>query len=100
MYLPKSCNSPLFFVTRRMFVASLRFSVYLVPTQVRHIICVKPNDELSARYLDGRGLLRQLSAAGVAAAARAGMSSLPAGKRVDKATFFRDFRAVPGAIQR
>lgn len=71
-----------------------------VAAQVRHILCVKPNDELSPSYLDGMGLLHQLSAAGVAAAAQIGMASLPAGRRVGKATFFRDFRVVPGAIQR
>ena len=68
--------------------------------QVRHVLCVKPNDELSPSYLDDAGLLRQLSAAGVVAAARVGMASLPAGRRVDKAAFFRDFRVIPGAIQR
>lgn len=72
----------------------------LVSTQVRHIFCVKPNDELSASYLDGTGLLRQLSAAGVAAAAKTGILSLPTGRRVDKEEFFQDFRVVPGAIQR
>ncbi len=68
--------------------------------QVRHILCIKPNDELSATFLDGEGVLRQLNAAGVAAAARTGMEYLPRGRRVSKQAFFNDFRVVPGAIQR
>lgn len=68
--------------------------------QVHHVFCVKPNNELSPSFLDGKGLLRQLSAAGVAAAAQARILSLPAGRRVDKTIFFREFRVVPGVIQR
>lgn len=84
---------------------ALRFSDSSLPpatvsAQVRHILCVKPNDELSPSYLDSARLLHQLSAAGVAAAAQMGMASLPAGRRVGKAAFFQDFRVVPGAIQR
>ncbi|CAM9259462.1 unnamed protein product [Ectocarpus sp. 6 AP-2014] len=69
-------------------------------TKVRHIVCIKPNDQLSPSFLDGRNLLRQLSSAGVAAAAERGILSLPSGRRVDKEAFFNDFRVVPGAIQR
>ncbi|CAB1104757.1 unnamed protein product [Ectocarpus sp. CCAP 1310/34] len=69
-------------------------------TKVRHIVCIKPNDQLSPSFLDGRNLLRQLCSAGVAAAAERSILSLPSGRRVDKEAFFNDFRVVPGAIQR
>lgn len=73
---------------------------FLAFLQVRHVFCVKPNNELSSSSLDGKVVLRQLSTAGVAAAAQAQVRSLPAGRRVDKRAFFREFSVVPGAIQR
>lgn len=68
--------------------------------QVRHIFCVKPNEQLSSKSLDSTGLLRQLSEAGVVAAMQIGSLSLPSGRRVEKDAFFKRFRIVPGAIQR
>ncbi|CAN0030412.1 unnamed protein product, partial [Laminaria digitata] len=55
-----------------------------VVTQVRHIVCVKPNQELSPVYLDSESLLRQLSTTGVLAVARMESLSLPSGRRVNK----------------
>ncbi|CAM9205488.1 unnamed protein product, partial [Hapterophycus canaliculatus] len=69
-------------------------------TKVRHIFCVKPNDEFCSSFFDGTALLRQLSTAGIVAATEKGAMSLPHGRRVDKHAFFKDFRIVPGAIQR
>lgn len=75
------------------------FALHL-SSQVRHIICVKPNEELSPAYLDSDSLLRQLSAAGVLAVARVESLLLPSGRRVDKEAFFNDFRGVPSVLQR
>ncbi|CAM9416878.1 unnamed protein product [Scytosiphon promiscuus] len=69
-------------------------------TKVRHILSVKPNNQRSADFFDDTTFLRQLSTAGVVAATERGVRSLPRGRRVDKDTFFKDFRIVPGATQR
>lgn len=68
--------------------------------QVRHILCVKPNDQLSSSFLDGTTFLRQLSTAGIVVATEREIAALPHGRRVDKDAFFKDFRVVPGATQR
>lgn len=64
------------------------------------MVCLKPNDQLLPTFINRDILFRQLSNAGISAAVRAGRLSIPSGQRVDKETFFKDYRQMPDVLKK